>query len=61
PDLVPSPPSPCGVEHQPEPTDDGESEPTAIDEPLPHGATEPRIAAEPELRVPEHHERECLA
>ncbi|KAL0181988.1 hypothetical protein M9458_021363, partial [Cirrhinus mrigala] len=35
----------------PEPTADGQPESTATDEPSPHRATEPRIAAEPELLV----------
>ncbi|KAI2649219.1 Filamentous hemagglutinin [Labeo rohita] len=52
PNPVPSLPSPCGAEHQPEPSDDREPEHTMIDEPLLYGATEPRIVMEPELRVP---------
>ncbi len=49
PDPVPSPPSPHSTERMPEHTADRELEPTTTDEPSPHGATELRIAAEPEL------------
>ncbi|KAL0200102.1 hypothetical protein M9458_003289, partial [Cirrhinus mrigala] len=48
PDSVPSPPSPCSVKCHPEPTTDGEPKPSATNEPLPNGATELRIASEPE-------------
>ncbi|XP_016422425.1 phospholipase D3-like [Sinocyclocheilus rhinocerous] len=48
PDPEPSPPSPRCAEQEPEPTDDGEPEPVATDEPSPDGATELRIALEPE-------------
>ncbi len=51
PDPVPSPPFPRYAERMPEPTTDGEPEPAATDEPSPHGATELRIAAEPELQM----------
>ncbi|KAI2666632.1 APO protein 3, mitochondrial [Labeo rohita] len=48
PDPVPRPPSPCSTERQPEPTPDGELKPSATDEPWLSGATELRIAPEPE-------------
>ncbi len=48
PDPEPSPPSPCGAEHQPEPTDDGEPFPAAICEPAQSGATERKIVPEVE-------------
>ncbi len=48
PDPEPSPPSPRGTEHQPEPTDDGEPFPAAILEPAQSRATEQRIALEVE-------------
>ncbi len=48
PDPEPSPPSPCGAEQQPEPTDDGEPFPTAINEPVQSRATEWKIAPEVE-------------
>ncbi len=48
PDPEPSPPSPRGVEHQPEPTDDGEPFPAAICEPARSRATERMIATEVE-------------
>ncbi len=48
PDPKPSPPSPRGTEHQPEPTDDGEPFPAAILEPAQSRATEQRIAPEVE-------------
>ncbi len=48
PDPEPSPPSSCGAEHQPEPTDDGEPFPTAICEPAQSRATERKIAPEVE-------------
>ncbi len=51
PDPMPSPPSPRCAERMPEPTADGEPEPAATDEPSPHGATELRIAVEPELQM----------
>ncbi len=44
PDPEPSPPSPRGKEHQPEPTDDGEPFPTAICEPALSRATERMIS-----------------
>ncbi len=46
-DPEPSPPSPHCAELKPESTVDGET--AVTDEPSPHGATELRIAAEPEL------------
>ncbi len=58
PDPEPSPPSPSCAEQKPEPTDDGEPEPAATDEPSHLGATELRIAAEPELRVTSDRVRE---
>ncbi len=48
PDPEPSPPSPCGAEHQPEPTDDGEPFPAAICEPEQSRATERKIVPEVE-------------
>ncbi len=48
PDPEPSPPSPCGKEHQPEPTDDGEPFPAAICEPALSRATERMIVPEVE-------------
>ncbi len=48
PDPEPSPPSPRGAEHQPEPTDDGEPFPAAICEPARSRATERMIATEVE-------------
>ncbi|KAL0173900.1 hypothetical protein M9458_029868, partial [Cirrhinus mrigala] len=48
PDPVPRPTSPRSTERQPEPTVDGEPKPSATDEPSPSGATELRIAPEPE-------------
>ncbi|KAI2664140.1 Transposon Tf2-9 polyprotein [Labeo rohita] len=48
PDPVPSPTSPRSPEHQPEPTADGEPKPSATDKPSARGATELRIAPEPE-------------
>ncbi|KAL0177682.1 hypothetical protein M9458_026576, partial [Cirrhinus mrigala] len=47
-DPEPSQPSPQFAEHEPEHTADGEPEPSATDEPSPSGATELRIAQEPE-------------
>ncbi len=41
PDREPSPPSPHGAEHQPEPIDDGEPFPAKINEPPQSRATEP--------------------
>ncbi len=49
PDPEPRSPSPHCAEPKPEPTDDGVPEPAATDEPSANGATELRIAAEPEL------------
>ncbi len=46
PDPEPSPPSPRGMEHQPEPTDDGEPFPAAICEPARSQATERMIVPE---------------
>ncbi len=46
PDPEPSPPSPRGMEHQPEPTDDGEPFPAAICEPARSRATERMIVPE---------------
>ncbi len=48
PDPEPSPPSPCGAKHQPEPTDDGEPFPAVICEPAQSRATERKIAPEVE-------------
>ncbi len=48
PDPEPSPPSPRGKEHQPEPTDDGEPFPAAICEPALSRATERMIVPEVE-------------
>ncbi len=48
PDPEPSPPSPRGAEHQPEPTGDGEPFPAAINEPAQSRATERKIAPEVE-------------
>ncbi len=48
PDPEPSPPSPHGKEHQPEPTDDGEPFPAAICEPALSRATERMIVPEVE-------------
>ncbi len=48
---VPSPPFTRCEECMPEPTADGETEPTATDEPLQHGAKELRISTEPELQM----------
>ncbi|KAL0192919.1 hypothetical protein M9458_011215 [Cirrhinus mrigala] len=47
-DPEPSQQSPQFAEHEPEPTVDGEPEPNVTDEPSPSGATELRIAQEPE-------------
>ncbi len=47
-DPEPSPPSPRGAEHQPEPTDDGAPFPAAINEPAQSRATEWKIAPEVE-------------
>ncbi|KAL0168623.1 hypothetical protein M9458_036845, partial [Cirrhinus mrigala] len=47
-DPEPSQPSPRFVEREPEPTADGEPEPSVTEEPSPKGATELRIALEPE-------------
>ncbi|KAL0159339.1 hypothetical protein M9458_043064, partial [Cirrhinus mrigala] len=44
---APSPPSPYCMECMPEPTTDGEPEPTVTDKPLPHRATEPQNVCEP--------------
>ncbi len=49
PDPEPSPPTPRDAELKPEPTIDGEPETATADEQSLHGATELRIAAEPEL------------
>ncbi len=46
PDPEPSPPSPRSAEHQPEPTDDGEPFPAAINEPAQSRATEWKITPE---------------
>ncbi len=60
PDPEPSPPSPRGVEHQPEPTDDGEPFPVTINEPAQSRATEQKIVPEVEpntsdqVREPAH-------
>ncbi len=48
PDPEPSPPSPRGADHQPEPADDGEPFPAAINEPAQSRATERKIALEVE-------------
>ncbi len=48
PDPEPSPPSPRGAEHQPDPTGDGEPFPAAINEPAQSRATERKIAPEVE-------------
>ncbi|KAL0185654.1 hypothetical protein M9458_017324, partial [Cirrhinus mrigala] len=48
PDPVPSPTSPHSVEHQPEPTTDGEPKPSTTDEQSPRRAAELRIIPEPE-------------
>ncbi len=48
PDPEPSPPSPHGTEHQPEPTDDGEPFPAVICEPARSRATERMIVPEVE-------------
>ncbi len=48
PDPEPSPPSPRGAEHQPEPTDDGEPFPAVINKPAQSRATERKIAPEVE-------------
>ncbi|KAI2647960.1 Myosin-1 [Labeo rohita] len=56
-DPEPSQPSPRFAEHEPEPTVDGEPEPSVTDEPSPSGATELRIAQEPEP-ILSHHVRE---
>ncbi len=45
-DPEPSPPSPCSVEHKPEPTADGEPKPAPANKPSPDRATEPRDAPE---------------
>ncbi|KAL0187542.1 hypothetical protein M9458_014641, partial [Cirrhinus mrigala] len=50
-DPAPSPSSSRCTECIPEPTADGEPELTAGDEPLPHRATEQRIAVEPKLNM----------
>ncbi|KTG39714.1 hypothetical protein cypCar_00017959 [Cyprinus carpio] len=42
----PSTPSPCGAEHQPGPTDDGELIPATFDEPAQSRVTERRIASD---------------
>ncbi|KAI2647769.1 Calcium-transporting ATPase type 2C member 1 [Labeo rohita] len=47
-DPAPNPPSPCITEHEPEPAADGESKSNVTAEPLLSGATELRIALEPE-------------
>ncbi|KAL0176455.1 hypothetical protein M9458_028785, partial [Cirrhinus mrigala] len=49
PEPEPSQPSPRFAEHEPKPSADGEPEPNMTDEPSPNGATELRIALEPEL------------
>ncbi|KAL0166949.1 hypothetical protein M9458_038793, partial [Cirrhinus mrigala] len=48
PDPVPSLTSPRSTERQPKPTTDGEPKPSVTDEPSPSGASELRIAPEPE-------------
>ncbi len=48
PDPEPSPPSPHGAEHQPEPTGDGEPFPAAINKPAQSRASERKIAPEVE-------------
>ncbi len=48
---VPSPPFTRCEECMPEPTADGETEPTTTDEPLQHGAKELRITTELELQM----------
>ncbi len=54
----PSPPSPRGTEHQPEPTDGGEPFPAAICEPARNRATERMIVPEVDLPNPSDQVRE---
>ncbi len=61
PDPEPSLPSPRCAELKPEPTIDGEPETAATAEPLSHGATELRIAAELELFMTSDQVRELAA